>query len=237
MSLEVNMIHLYHDDCFNIFPQLGDNSIELVLCDIPYGTTACKWDTVLDLERMWKELKRITNIVVLNSMQPFTSSLISSNIKQFKYCWYWKKSKATGHLNAKLQPLRNIEDICVFYDKKVTYNPQYSLGTPYVGSCRKVHEGTYSSHGSTREDNPGVRYPNQLLEIQGVNKPTHPTQKPVALMEYLIKTYSNEGDTVLDFCMGSGTAGVAAKKLGRSFIGIEKEKEYYDIAVKRINEV
>lgn len=227
---------LYHADCFDIFPQIPNNSIDLVLTDMPYGTTACKWDTALDLERMWKELKRICKgTIVLTSIQPFTSTLVSSNINQFKYCWYWKKSKATGHLNAKIQPLRNIEDICIFYDKLVTYNPQYAEGTPYSGRTRKEHTGTYSSHGSKREDNPGIRYPNQVLEIQGVNKPVHPTQKPVALMEYLIKTYSNEGDTVLDFCMGSGTTGVACRSLNRNFIGIEKELKYYDIAKERIN--
>lgn len=227
-------IKLYHDDCFNIFSEIEDSSIDLVLCDMPYGTTQCKWDTVLDLEKMWRALNRISKVVVLTACQPFTSTLVLSNIKSFKYCWYWKKSKATGHLNAKKQPLRNIEEVCVF-SLVTKYNPQFTEGRPYPGRGRKVHSSTYGVHGGFREDNPGVRYPHQMLEVQGVNKPIHPTQKPVALMEYLIKTYSNEGDTVLDFCMGSGTTGVACKRLNRNFVGIEKDETYFKIAEERIN--
>ncbi len=227
---------LYLDDCFNVFPEIADNSIDLVLCDMPYGTTACKWDSTINIQLMWKEVQRIIKLhgpIVLTSAQPFTSLLVSSNLKAFKYCWYWKKSKATGHLNAKRQPLRNIEEVCVFQAK--SYNPQYAIGVPYKGKKRKIHEGTYGAHGGYRNNNPGIRYPNQILEFQSVNKPLHPTQKPLDLMEYLIKTYSNEEDVVLDFCMGSGTTGLACKNLNRKFIGIEKGKKYYDIAVTRIN--
>lgn len=235
-------MNLYNDDCFNIFPHLEDNSIDLVLCDMPYGTTACKWDTVLDLDKMWAELSRVGKsscIFAFTAAQPFTSVLTCSNLKMFKYDWIWQKPKGTGFLNAKKQPLRNKEDILVFYRQIGTYNPQFEVGVPYDrGVCRdksekwvygKVHE----EH--KRTPNTGFRYPKQIIKIPDEERgKQHPTQKPVALMEYLIKTYSNEGDTVLDFCMGSGTTGVACKRLNRNFIGIEKEEKYYEIAKERI---
>ena len=231
------MIELYHDDCFDVFPKLAGKSIDLVLCDMPYGTTACKWDTVIDLELVWRELDRITvgnSAVVLTAAQPFTSVLISSNLKRFKYCWYWRKSKATGHLNAKIQPLRVYEDVCVFYNKQPTYNAQLTEGAPYKGRGGRFKETCYRASTDKRNDNSGFRYPNQQLNFLSEQKPLHPTQKPVALMEYLIKTYSNEGDTVLDFCMGSGTTGVACKNLNRSFVGVEKDEKYFNIAKDRI---
>lgn len=234
---------LYNDDCFNIFPQLEDKSIDLVLCDMPYGTTACKWDTAIDLERMWKEIKRIAKdnaAIVLTAAQPFTSVLVCSNLKMFKYDWVWKKQKGTGHLNAKKMPLRDKEDVLVFYKSQSIYNPQFTSGTPYKNKAGNPELSTsqsdcYGKYTNKREDNKGTRYPKQVLQINAEERTTHPTQKPVALMEYLIKTYSNEGAVVLDFCMGSGTTGVACKNLNRDFIGIEKEKQYYDIALERIN--
>lgn len=231
------MIKLYHDDCFNIFPQLEDKSIDLVLCDMPYGTTACKWDTILDLELMWKELKRSRKdnaAIVLFSQMPFSAILVASNIKEFKYNWVWDKSQGTGHLNAKKAPLKNHEDIQVFYTKQPKYNPQFSEGTPYKTISGKVISDNYGSQTRAITENTGLRYPKTIVQFLKERNCPHPTQKPVALMEYLIKTYSNEGDKVLDFCMGSGTTGVACKNLNRSFIGIEKEEEYFQIANTRI---
>ncbi len=246
---------LHHNDCFNIFPTLDDNSIDLVLCDMPYGTTACKWDTVLDLELMWKELKRIVKsntAIVLTASQPFTSILVCSNLKMFKQQLIWAKSLKTNFLNAKKQHLRRHEDIIVFYNKQCVYNPQGLI----EGSVSGGNKGTacYSEFGKTRKHSTGksygahsdivlgreyiqthTNYPDDIINIPNPNRGNqHPTQKPVALMEYLIKTYSNEGDVVLDFCMGSGTTGVACKKLNRNFIGIEKEEKYFNIAKKRL---
>lgn len=243
------MNNLYHDDCFNIFPQLEDKSIDLVLCDMPYGTTACKWDTVIDLERMWKEIKRVVKLngaIVLTASQPFTSVLVCSNLKTFKYQWYWRKSRPTGFANAKKQPLRQVEDVLIFYTLPPTYNPQGVIYKPKTvknsvstGGSTVQGEQIGSGKGSMRT--PGksyiqeyTNYPKNIIEINSEVSTKHPTQKPVALMEYLIKTYSNEGDTVLDFCMGSGTTGVACKNLNRNFIGIEKEENYFEIAKERI---
>lgn len=233
---------LYHDDCFNVFPTLEDNSIDLVLCDMPYGTTACKWDTVIDLERMWEELKRIIKpktAIVLTAAQPFTSVLVCSNLKMFKYDWTWQKQKGTGHLNAKKMPLKDKEDILIFYNSQCVYNPQFTKGTPYKNKAGNPELSTsqsdcYGKYTNKREDNEGKRYPKQVIQVNAEERTVHPTQKPTALMEYLIKTYSNEGDTVLDFCMGSGTTGVACKNLNRKFIGVEKEENYFQIAKNRI---
>lgn len=240
------MITLYHDDCFNIFPKIDTNSIDLVLCDIPYGTTACKWDTVIDLEKMWTELKRIVKsnaAIVLTASQPFTCILGASNIRDLKYSWVWMKSRATGHLNAKKQPMKSIEDILVFYKTSPTYNPQGLIYKPTAVQNSKSHS-LRGKDNTTSTVSGGIRYekytqeytnyPRQHLEFASEGNTIHPTQKPVALMEYLIKTYSNEGDTVLDFCMGSGTTGVACKTLNREFIGIEKEENYFKIAKNRI---
>lgn len=240
-------IKLHHNDCFNVFPTLEDSSIDLVLCDMPYGTTACKWDTVIDLERMWEEVKRVSKdnaAIALTSSQPFTSILGISNIKELQYQWTWIKTRATGHLNAKKRPMKSTEDILVFYKKQPTYNPQ-----ELIRIDKKQHNS--KSHSLRGKDNitstvsGGIRfeeytqeftnYPRQHLEIPSESGTVHPTQKPVALMEYLIKTYSNEGDVVLDFCMGSGTTGVACKNLNRNFIGVEKEENYFNIAKDRIN--
>lgn len=247
------MIKLYNDDCFNIFPQLEDKSIDLVLCDPPYGTTACKWDTVLDLEKMWKELKRITKdraAIVLTARQPFTSVLICSNLKMFKYCWIWEKENGTNFFAAKFQPLDNIEDIVVFSRGGINngclmpmnYNPQGIVEvnrTKNNGNNVGGQVGKYKHNRMVANkvyNQQYTNYPFKTIRIKRDLKAKHPTQKPVALMKYLIKTYSNEGDTVLDFCMGSGTTGVACKNLNRNFIGVELLKEYYDIAVSRIND-
>lgn len=243
---------LYHNDCFNILPTIENNSIDLVLCDMPYGTTACKWDTTLDLERMWEELKRVVKdntAIVLTASQPFTSVLVCSNLKMFKYSWVWEKDNASNFFAAKFQPLNNTEDVLVFSKggcntgakNRVNYNPQGVLSIDKVvtnsksvgGLVGKEHAITMA--GGKQYKQTLTNYPFKILKFTRDKGAQHPTQKPVALMEYLIKTYSNEGNTVLDFCMGSGTTGVACKNLNRDFIGIEKEKQYYDIAVERIN--
>ena len=179
--------------------------------------------------------------IVMTAAQPFTSVLVTSNLKMFKYDWVWKKPKGTGHLNAKRMPMRDKEDILVFYKKQPTYNPQFSKGSPYKGKAGKDHSSktsmsdNYGEFTNFRYDNEGKRYPKQVLEFGVVERGTvHPTQKPVALMEYLIKTYTNEGETVLDFTMGSGTTGVACMNTDRKFIGIGLDNDYFNIAKERI---
>lgn len=235
---------LYNADYFNILPQLESGSVDLILTDPPYGTTACKWDSILPLEPMWDQLKRIikpNGVIVMSASQPFTTTLIASNMKMFKYCWIWEKSQAVGHLNAYKMPMKNIEDICVFYSKQCTYNPQ--LRDKPVEKIRpetKARKNTqcYGGHSkeSTRKIPLDKTMPDQILSFNSCQDNLHPTQKPVLLMEYLIKTYTQENETVLDFTMGSGTTGVACKNLNRNFIGIEKDKKYFDIAKKRIED-
>ena len=234
-------IELIQGDCLEKMKDILDGSIDCVITDPPYGTTACKWDSIIPLEPMWEHLKRVikpNGAIVMTASQPFTTTLISSNMKMFKYCWVWEKGKGTGFLNAKIQPIRCIEDVAVFYSKQPIYQPQglvagdFSNGRKSKGTTDKgLTYGAQTFHANAKFTN----YPRQLLRFSGVHKPEHPTQKPVALMEYLIKTYTNEGDTVLDFTMGSGTTGVACKNLNRNFIGIELDPEYFKIAEKRIN--
>jgi site-specific DNA-methyltransferase (adenine-specific) len=243
------MINLMHGDCLEMMKTIPDGSVDMVLTDPPYGTTACKWDSVIPFEPMWEQLKRITKkngAIVLTASQPFTSALVMSNVKMFKYCWVWGKSKATGHLHAKHMPMKSHEDVCVFYDKQCTYNPLKTDGTPYRGRKNIGDRGNFSkefegSDENVRYDNKtGLRNPTTIQffkNAQYESKTTHPTQKPVALMEYLIRTYTNEGETVLDFTMGSGTTGVAAGNLDRSFIGIELDETYFKIASDRINKI
>lgn len=239
-------IQLYQGDCLEVMKNIPDKSIDLVLTDPPYQITACAWDSIIPLQPMWKELKRITkpnSAIVLMAHQPFTSMLICSNLEMYKYNWVWKKNKSTGFFNAKKQPLRALEDICVFYTKPCVYNPQRTTGHKPVNTFTK-HTTDGETVGKTKLGISGGgqtdRYPTNIIEIPVMNNDgshgdkVHPTQKPVALMEYLIKTYSNEGMTVLDFCAGSGTTGVAAKNLNRNFIGIEKDEGYFKITQERI---
>ena len=241
------MMNLIHGDCLEEVKNIPDGSIDMVLTDPPYGTTACKWDTVIPLEPMWEQLKRVikpNGAIVMTASQPFTTTLIASNMKMFKYCWYWNKN-STGFLNAKKMPMKSVEDICVFYRKLPTYNPQGLVKvnrpkTNHKSKARREKTGKgLSTHNGGRLTKDYIQeysnYPKQNLAFPN-DKGIHPTQKPVALMEYLIKTYTNENETVLDFTMGSGTTGVACKNLNRSFIGIELDKEYFDIATKRIKE-
>ena len=236
---------LMKGDCLERMKEIESGSVDMILTDPPYGTTACKWDSIIPLEPMWEQLKRVikpNGAIVMTASQPFTNVLVTSNLKMFKYEWTWRKPKGTGHLNAKKQPMRDKEDVCVFYSKQCTYNPQMTAGAPYKDKAGKDHEGessrteSYGKYTNKRDDNSGTRYPKQVLDFPVVERGNvHPTQKPVALMEYLIKTYTNEGETVLDFTMGSGSTGVAAKNLNRNFIGIEMDKGYFEIAVGRIN--
>jgi site-specific DNA-methyltransferase (adenine-specific) len=235
------MINLMLGDCLERMKEIPDGSIDMVLADPPYGTTACKWDSIIPLEPMWDQLKRVikpNGAIVMTASQPFTTTLISSNIKMFKYCWYWEKGKGTGFLNAKIQPIRCIEDVTIFYSKQPTYNP-YGLKAGDFSNSRKskgtAANGQMYGPQNHHKNSKFTNYPRQLLKFSGVHRPKHPTQKPVALMEYLIRTYTNEGETVLDFTMGSGTTGVAAKNLNRNFIGIELDQVYFDIAEARIN--
>ena len=237
---------LIHGDCIEKMKEIPDGSVDMILADPPYGTTACKWDSIIPLEPMWEQLKRVikpNGAIVMTASQPFTSALVMSNPKMFKYDWCWRKPKGTGHLNAKKMPMRDKEDIVVFYKNPCTYNPQMVAGEPYKakpgrGCARKSKangEDCYGKYQDVREDNQGFRYPRQVIEHPICERDRlHPTQKPVALMEYLIKTYTNEGETVLDFTMGSGTTGVACICEGRNFIGIEKDEKYFQIAVERI---
>ena len=218
-------------DCLERMNEIPDGSVDMVLCDLPYGTTACKWDSVIPFAPLWAHYRRVCKrnaAIVLTASQPFTSALVMSNAEDFKYCWYWKK-RPVNFLNAKKQPMRNIEDILVF--RGGTYNPQGLI------PCQKINRRSNSTetNGAHGLENISefANYPAQVLEMTG-ERGLHPTQKPVALMEYLIRTYTNEGETVLDNTMGSGTTGVACANTGRKFIGIERDENYFKIATERI---
>jgi len=239
------MIELMHGDCLELMKQIPDGSVDLVLCDLPYGTTACKWDTVIPFEPLWEQYRRVAKrnaAIVLTASQPFTTALISSNMREFRYSWVWNKvNRITGFLDAKKRPLRVVEDVCVFYRAQPTYNPQKWQGEPYKayrGKSTEIYRPGLDGGWTHCDD--GMRYPQDLLSIKadnrGVEGRIHPTQKPVALMEYLIKTYTNEGDVVLDNTMGSGTTGVACMNTGRKFIGMEQDAKYFEIAQKRIHD-
>lgn len=240
----MNGIELYQGDCLEVMRGIEDKSIDAIITDPPYGTTACKWDTIIPLDPMWEQLKRIikpNGAIVLFGSQPFTSVLVYSNLKMFKYEWIWEKTLASNFALSKKQPQKKHENIIVFYSKQPTYNPQMEKGKPYIDKRSKGDRlfitGEKSRLNRVEIKNNGTRYPKTVKKISnGNNKTIHPTQKPVPLLEYLIKTYTNEGETVLDFTMGSGTTGVACKNLNRNFIGIEKDPEYFQIAKQRINE-
>jgi len=225
---------LLQGDCLELLPTLPDNSIDLCLTDPPYGTTACKWDSVIPFEPMWKELKRIVKdngAICLFGSEPFSSALRMSNIKMFKYDWIWHKNNKTGHLNAKKRPLFNVENVSVFQNK-LFYYPQGLI--PFNKITKRGGNGDNYGKSGTSNFQRFTNYPTQHLEFSCVSKTLHPTQKPVALLEYLIKTYTLENETVLDFTMGSGSTGVACKNLDRNFIGIERDKKYFEIAKERI---
>lgn len=233
------MINLYKGDCLELMKGLPGGSVDAIITDPPYGTTACKWDSVIDFTLMWEQLNRIlkpNGAIVLFGSEPFSSALRMSNIKDYKYDWIWEKNRATGHLNAKKQPMRNTENIIVFYKKQPTYNFQKESGTPYKKTpSTNTYQG-YGKHNPVYQNNAGFRYPKTVIKIEVTQNEKHPTQKPVELMEYLIKTYTNENETVLDFTMGSGSTGVDCVNTNRKFIGIEKDENYFNIASKRIDE-
>lgn len=239
------MIKLYNGDCLEVMQQIPDNSVDLVLTDIPYGTTSCAWDIIIPFDKMWKCLKNIrkdTTPILLFGNEPFNSYLRISNIDEYKYDIYWQKERATNIFQLKKRPAKVIETINVFYNKQCTYNPQM---TKHNGPLRtnKIKNGKLGILVDSQNRKPneykdnGMRYPLQIVQFKRdiLTSNLHPTQKPVALMEYLVKTYTNEGETVLDFTMGSGSTGEACKRLNRNFIGIELDKNYFEIAKNRIN--
>lgn len=227
-------------DCLEVMGEIEDGSVDMVLCDLPYGTTACKWDSVIPMDLLWDHYHRVCKqnaAMLFTASQPFTTTLIASNLKDFRYGLVWEKPNATNPFQAKIAPMKCHEDILVFYRKKPTYNPQMTQGKPYGGfssETAKIGE-VYASAQSKHRDNPeGTRYPRSVLRFAQERQGLHPTQKPVPLMEYLILTYSNPGEAVLDNCMGSGTTGVAAYNTGRNFIGIEQDPTYFETAQNRI---
>lgn len=238
------MIRLLQGDCLELMKDIPDKSIDMILCDLPYGISACKWDIVLPFDSLWKQYKRIikdNGAIVLFGSEPFSSLLRMSNAKMYKYDWVWEKTKASGFLNAHHAPLRAHEVISVFSSGKTTYNPQFIMGggKPYkklnVTDGATTVYGKIDKTGIIKESKDGRRYPRSVVKFSNGNyKSLHPTQKPVPLLEYLIKTYTNEGDTVLDNCMGSGSTGVACINLNRNFIGIELNHGYFEIAKERI---
>ena len=228
---------LHHGDCLEVMAQLPDASVDMILCDLPYGTTACKWDTVIPFEPLWAQYRRIAKrnaAIVLTAAQPFTSALIASNFDWFKYCWIWEKSRVTGVLNAKHQPLRNYEDVVVFASGKTAYHPQG------VTACDKLltDTGRSENYGAKRHEpyrQTQTGYPRQVLKIASEGGTVHPTQKPVALMEWCLGFLPN-AKTILDPFMGSGTTLVACQRMGRHGTGIELDPDYFDIACRRVDE-
>ena len=210
----------------------------MILCDLPYGTTRNKWDSVIPMDALWAEYERVikeNGAIVLFSQMPFTAVLAQSNSKLFRYEWIWVKDNATGFLNANKMPLKLHENILVFYKKPPVYNPQFGDGKPYTAP-HSINSSNYGKHNAVTTKSDGKRFPVDVVKFQRDSSRVHPTQKPVSLCEYLIKTYTNPGDVVLDNCIGSGTTAVACIRTGRNFIGFESNKDYYDIAVERIKE-
>ena len=242
------MIKLITGDCLEIMPSLPENSIDLVICDPPYGTTSIKWDEVLDFEKMWECYQKVVKprgVIVLFGSQPFSSQLICSKLDWFRYELVWNKNKCGSPGLAKKRPMKVHENILVFYKETGgTYNPQMEEGEPYArkSSNPEGYVGRKNDHGYGLKPvkeftNTGTRYPKSIINISrdfSAQQQVHPTQKPVPLMKWLVSTYSNEGDTVLDNCMGSGPVGVAAKLLNRNFVGIESNEEYFQVAKSRI---
>ncbi len=256
--MEVNEVNYPDDfinkiicgDCLEVMKDIPDKSIDMILCDLPYGTTACKWDTIIPFEPLWKQYKRLikdNGAIVLTASQPFTSALVMSNPDMFKYIWYWIKDKPSNFLMGKKQPLRYVEEVLVFSKGIPLYNPQMQpreekdkRKNKLTSSLLKnenigINEKTDKYQDRLKSGLNDFIYPRNYQKFNNRTDGLHPTQKPVALFEYLIKTYTNEGDLVLDNCAGSGTTGVACKNLGRDFILIEKMKKYVDIARKRVN--
>jgi DNA modification methylase len=237
---DVPNYELIQADCLEAMKEIAPGSVDLVLTDPPYGTTQCKWDAVIPFEPMWAAVRRVlkpNGAAVMMAQCPFDKVLGASNLRGLRYEWIWRKEAGTGHLNAHKAPMKDHENILVFYDAPPTYNPQMRTGfRPYSQAQGKPKSQNYGKQTGAVTVSDGSRFPLTVLDFNRDKNKVHPTQKPVALMEYLIKTYTNEGDTVLDFTMGSGTTGVAAMNTGRNFIGIERDPEYFKIAEKRIKD-
>lgn len=231
---------LYNGDCLEVMKNIPDNSVDMILCDLPYGTTQNKWDTIIPFDMLWQQYWRVckdTTPIILTSAQPFTSLVVTSQLKNFKYNWTWVKNTASGHLNAKKQPMRNTEDILCFYKKQCTYNPIMEKGA-HIKMTKNITNASdnYGKQVATTYES-NERYPKQILNFDippNSKGKLHPTQKPVELFEYLIRTYTNAGNIVLDSCSGSGTTAVAAIQTKRKWICIEKDKTYYDKSCERI---
>jgi site-specific DNA-methyltransferase (adenine-specific) len=240
---------IYHGDCLEIMPTLEDKSVDMIMCDLPYGTTACHWDSIIPFEPLWAQYKRLikdNGAIVLTASQPFTSALVMSNPKWFKYEWVWEKSRATGHVHAKNKPMKIHENIAVFSggttvhaiqsERRMTYNPQGLKDcdiTIKQSSPSEVVMGDRKGRNKTFKQ-VKTGYPTSIIEIPSISANIHPTQKPVALFEYLIRTYTNEGDTVLDNCAGSFTTAIACMNTNRQYICIEKDDKYFEIGKNRI---
>lgn len=236
---------LYHGDCLDVMPTLKAASVDAVICDPPYGTTMCKWDSVIPLEAMWKEVKRVLKpggVSAFTASQPFTSLLVVSNLKWFRYEWIWEKVNGTGFLDSRWKPHKWHENVVVFSSKKPRYHPQM-VSEKNSRRCKSGDGGrdteVYNKFGTHLvSSSEGMSLPRSIIRFpRDFQGKLHPTRKPVPLMSYLIKTYTKEGDTVLDFCMGSGTTGVASLQTKRNFVGIEKDPKYFAIAERRINKV
>ena len=228
---------LIKGDCLVEMPKIASKSIDMILCDLPYGMTKNAWDVAIPFDKLWAEYNRIikdSGAIVLFGSQPFTSLMITSNLKHFRYCLVWEKNKFSDFLNAKRKPMKTNEDIAIFYKKQPIYNPQYWYSTPYTRWNTQEAVDKQTNYGSHKENfvesKDGKRLPTTVLKFNRVERPLHPTQKPVDLLEWLIKTYTNENNMVLDNCMGVGSTGIACMKTNRRFIGIELEEEYFNIA-------
>lgn len=233
-------IRIYCGDCLTVMDLIHDDSVDMILCDLPYGITDAKWDCIIPYDALWAQYDRVlkpNGAAVLFAVQPFSARLIGSNPKAYRYSWYWLKPYSTGFAYARYQPMRRVEEICVFYRRKATYNPQGLVPVQAVTRKRKAmgSDGIYN-HGLDRPYTPKFRnWPVNVLEYGGEHG-LHPTQKPVPLLEYLVRTYTNDGETILDNCMGSGSTGMAVMRVGggRKFIGIERSRKFYDIACRRL---
>jgi len=226
----------YNEDCFDAMKEIPSGVIDMILCDLPYGTTQNKWDSVLSLEKLWKEYWRVCKnnaAIVLTAQPPFDKSLGVSQIDYLKYEWIWEKTAASGHLNAKKQPMKAHENVLVFYKEQCSYNPQFEEGKAYTQKSGRA-SSNYGEQVQVVTENDGKRYPKSVQRFSRDKIRIHPTQKPVALFEYLIKTYTNENELILDNCAGSGTTAIAAMNTNRKWVCIEKETEYYDKAIDRI---
>ena len=241
--IEIELNKIYNEDCLEGMKRIPDKSVDMILCDLPYGTTACKWDEIIPFESLWEQYERVikdNGAIVLFGSEPFSSKLRMSNIKNYKYDWIWDKNKGSNYASAKYMPLKIHETISVFSkgNKRVDYYPVMREGKMRNKKSYSKGGGVYGSLKSDGKDNyNNLYYPVSILNYSNASQKgkVHPTQKPVPLFEYLIKTYTNEGETVLDNCMGSGTTAIACLNTNRNFIGFEMDKEYFDIANERIN--